>query len=105
MSAEVSNRTSRPRLRIATSADRRIIQLLKQFPEVSPAEKAEIEHFIDSACPVEVQRLRADRTVQPIFDLLAKQRREALHGRAERISAAFLILFFVSTCWLLWVSM
>jgi hypothetical protein len=94
----------RPRLRIATSPDRRIADLLQRYPHVSDGEKDELRRFIDAACPLELQRLRADRKLRPLFDRAARDIRGPLHRRSEFLSGICLAVMFVAACWLLWSS-
>jgi hypothetical protein len=96
------DRRERPRLRIATSADGRIAELVRRYPDVSSGEKEELRRFIDSACPIEVQRLRSDARLRPLFDRAARDIRGPLYGRGEIISGIVLALLFLASCWLLW---
>ena len=102
VNAGAKDRPERPRLRIATSPDRRIADLLSRYPDVSSGEKEELRRFIDAACPLEVQRLRSDARLRPLFDRAARDIRGPLYGRGEIISAFFLAALFLSSCWLLW---
>ena len=95
-------RRERPRLRIATTPDRRIADLIRRYPDVSSGEKEELRRFIDAACPIEVQRLRSDARLRPLFDRAARDIRGPLYGRGEIISAIFLAMLFLASCWLLW---
>ena len=98
----VQERRERPRLRIATTPDRRIADLIRRYPDVSSGEKEELRRFIDAACPIEVQRLRSDARLRPLFDRAARDIRGPLYGRGEIISAIFLAMLFLASCWLLW---
>ena len=102
VNAGMQDRQERPRLRIATSPDRRIADLIRRFPEVSSSETEELRRFIDSACPIEVQRLRSDARLRPLFDRAARDIRGPLYGRGEILSAIALALLFLASCWLLW---
>jgi len=102
MNTSVDDRPGRPRLRIATSPDRRIADLIRRYPEVSSGEKEELRRFIDAACPIEVQRLRSDARLRPLFDRAARDIRGPLYGRGEIISAILLAALFLASCWLLW---
>ena len=102
VNAGVQERRERPRLRIATTPDRRIADLIRRYPDVSSGEKEELRRFIDSACPIEVQRLRSDARLRPLFDRAARDIRGPFYGRGEIISALALALLFLASCWLLW---
>lgn len=99
MSTGVSERRPRPRLRIATSPDRRIADLLKRYPNVSTLEMEELRQFINSAIPLEVQRIRSDRKLRPLFDRVVKDVRGPLPGRAAA-GVATLLAVLLMAVWL-----
>lgn len=83
-------------------AAERIVQILRRYPLISPAESSEVVRFLRTGRYREVHQLAADKSIQKQLDDFVIGRRHELNDFANPLTAIGLIVLFLAGLWVIW---